>query len=229
MFDLEDAITCWRQRLFEARGISTTQGAELERHLRDEIEALRPQLSSEEAFVVAARRLGDLGAIGKEFEAADPVAAWRGNAAWLSAGILVMLAFSNVRGALAQLFMLVLQHRHASAAELVMLPVIAPVIISLAAIALCAVALHHVSPRPWQRVTLGWAPLALITFGVNTYLRSHAFTDLWSPGIATLHEQEVMGAALGWTPAAMFVAQVAVCTYLFAASCRGLRIAARSH
>jgi hypothetical protein len=220
MFDLEAAIAAWRHQLVASTGMTTAQRTELEAHLRDEIDGLSSDLSTDEAFIVAKRRLGDPAAIGREFEVSDPVQAWRGHAGWLTAGIMVTLVFGNVRGLCAQLFMLRLQHDHASTAELVMMPVVAPVLIALAVVLMCAVALHRASPRPINQVLVGWLPIAILSFAVNAYLRSHAFTDLWSAGIASDHERTVMSNALGWTPLAMFLVPLATCAGLLIMSHR---------
>jgi hypothetical protein len=220
MFDLETAIAQWRRRVADVAAISAAQAAELEDHLRTEVDALRPHLSEEEAFSIAIRRVGDLDRIGTEFEIADPSAAWRGHAAWLATGILVTLVFANVRAALTQLSMWWLQHRHASTIELTLMPFVVPIAVALVVVALSAVALHRASPRPWRQVIAGWVPIAVLTFCVNDYVRSREFTDQWSPAIATSHEHSVMYGAMTKTPIAMFVVQLAICACMLAMSRR---------
>ena len=69
MFDLEQAITEWRQRMTGA-GIATADVLdELESHLRDEFASQRTTgLAETAAFEAAAGRLGNPGQVQKEFD-----------------------------------------------------------------------------------------------------------------------------------------------------------------
>jgi hypothetical protein len=220
MFELEAAIASWRRGVSDVRAIPRRRGDELEAHLRDEIAALQPQLSSEEAFLVAVRRLGDVESLGHEFAKADPVAAWRGNAAWITLGMLVVVILGNVRGMCSQLFMLWMQQRHASTAELVTLPLIAPLVIALVVLAVFALLLHRTTPRPWRQIAIGWLPLAALGFLINAYVRSPTFTGPPTIQTATDHEHHVMWSTLNWAPEATFVVQLALCGLLLFVSRR---------
>jgi len=69
MFKLEQAISKWRDQMRTA-GIQTPVPlVELESHLRDEIERqMRSGLSSEQAFQVAIRQIGQAGVLKQEFK-----------------------------------------------------------------------------------------------------------------------------------------------------------------
>ena len=67
MFDLDQAITDWRQELAQA-GLESDALDELESHLRDDLDAqLRSGLVPRDAFNVAARRVGDARTLKHEF------------------------------------------------------------------------------------------------------------------------------------------------------------------
>jgi putative ABC transport system permease protein len=69
MFDLERAIRSWRIGLAKSPSLEDTYVAELEAVLRDEIAALaRGGMTEEEAFRKASVNMGDVSAIGDEFE-----------------------------------------------------------------------------------------------------------------------------------------------------------------
>jgi len=69
MFDLEIAISSWRQRM-TAAGIRPAEALnELESHLREEIEnEKRFGASSEQAFKIATQHLGNVGTLRQEFQ-----------------------------------------------------------------------------------------------------------------------------------------------------------------
>lgn len=95
MFDLETAIRSWRHTFLEREGTRAEQADELEDHLRQEHERLRiPKrgdtalLSEEEAFLIAARRLGSTEALAHEFGRSNPGAVWRRRWIWMLTGYL---------------------------------------------------------------------------------------------------------------------------------------------
>ncbi len=93
MFDLNGAIGDWRRRLEAQPDIQPADLAELEDHLRESVEDLRSSgLSEEEAFLVAARRLGDPEALGGEFATADPGLRRRLRLRWIMVGAVALLA-----------------------------------------------------------------------------------------------------------------------------------------
>jgi hypothetical protein len=73
MFDLDQAITTWRQQMLAA-GIETSDVLnELENHLREEMNALRSSgMSQDQAFVMATVRLGNPVSVQSEFNKIRP-------------------------------------------------------------------------------------------------------------------------------------------------------------
>lgn len=68
MFDLEGEIGTWRGRLASKGSLSKESLDELEGHLRDEIEDLSGKgLETDEAFLISAKRIGNLDALAREF------------------------------------------------------------------------------------------------------------------------------------------------------------------
>jgi hypothetical protein len=90
-FDLDCELTRWRQSLAAHEAITPERACELESHLRDSMAALRARdLSEEEAFWIAARRLGAAAPLSAQFAEADPAAAWRNRIFWMAVGLLVV-------------------------------------------------------------------------------------------------------------------------------------------
>ena len=68
MFDLEKAIATWRASLTWKRSIDKQDRDELERHIRDAVEAgVAEGMSEEDAFRTAIRRMGHLPQIEQEY------------------------------------------------------------------------------------------------------------------------------------------------------------------
>jgi hypothetical protein len=68
-FDLNSAILHWRDQLSQSPQFRDENLAELESHLRDAVVRLQGQeLSEEEAFVIATRRIGSVEQLASEFE-----------------------------------------------------------------------------------------------------------------------------------------------------------------
>ncbi|MDD2637148.1 MAG: hypothetical protein PHW82_16790, partial [Bacteroidales bacterium] len=77
MFDLEGQIRSWEAHLNATSTISNKDIEAMESHLRASIASLSGQsISIEEAFLVAIRRLGDIGVIGTEFEQPSTEELW---------------------------------------------------------------------------------------------------------------------------------------------------------
>lgn len=75
---LEEQIGEWRSYLRRHRAIETSDVAELEDHLREQIETLVDTgLSNDEAFLVAVRRMGNLDAISREFAREHSERLWK--------------------------------------------------------------------------------------------------------------------------------------------------------
>jgi len=68
-FDLNTAVQRWRDTLSQSSQFRTEDLAELESHLRDAVVRLQGQeLSEEEAFLIATRRIGSMQQLETEFE-----------------------------------------------------------------------------------------------------------------------------------------------------------------
>lgn len=75
---LEQRIAEWRTFVARGRAIAPPDVAELEGHLRDQIEALTAAgLDAEEAFLVAVKRIGNLSALSREFAREHSDRLWR--------------------------------------------------------------------------------------------------------------------------------------------------------
>src|SRR5262245_9781555 len=68
MFDLEQAIAAWRQKLLDGGVRAQSVLDELESHLRDDLDALlRNGLTERQAFETAVARIGDVQALKNQF------------------------------------------------------------------------------------------------------------------------------------------------------------------
>ncbi|NBK23066.1 MAG: hypothetical protein EOM68_13680, partial [Spirochaetia bacterium] len=77
MFDLEGQICSWKAHLNATSAISNSDIEGMETHLRAIIADLSGQaISIEEAFLIAIRRLGDIGVNGTEFEKPSTKELW---------------------------------------------------------------------------------------------------------------------------------------------------------
>jgi hypothetical protein len=78
MFDLDAEVRKWKAHVLSAGSIGSNDGEELESHLRDSIDELtRNDISTEEAFLIAVRRLGDAEIINAEFAKVSTEEVWR--------------------------------------------------------------------------------------------------------------------------------------------------------
>ena len=99
MFELNQAIQNWRNNLLQNQTVTDEDVEELGGHLRDEIDSLvLTGLDDEEAFMVAAHRMGDGQTIGQEFAKVNPSLAWRRRAFWMLFGILMAMLVSGIAG-----------------------------------------------------------------------------------------------------------------------------------
>src|SRR5574338_215178 len=75
---LEDQINQWRSFLKHRQVIHSTDVAELEDHLREQIDGLtKAGLAADEAFLVAVKRMGNLDALSKEFAREHSERLWK--------------------------------------------------------------------------------------------------------------------------------------------------------
>ncbi len=89
MFDLETAITDWKQSLTTHEALSPDNVAELEAHLRESLPSLTTQgLSDEEAFIIGSRRIGSGSALEQEYQKENPSLVWVHRVKWMCVGFL---------------------------------------------------------------------------------------------------------------------------------------------
>lgn len=87
-FDLNHAIQNWRENLAQSPAFSSENLDELESHLRDSMVALQTRnLSAEEAFLIATKRIGKHNVLESEFGKIN------GRAVWFDRGLWILLAF----------------------------------------------------------------------------------------------------------------------------------------
>src|SRR5579864_713458 len=82
-FDLNHAIQQWRAELAQSSAFRGENLDELETHLRDSVTALQTRdLSAEEAFLVATKRVGTGAVLVKEFGKVNAVNIWVERSLW---------------------------------------------------------------------------------------------------------------------------------------------------
>ena len=87
-FDLNNAIRCWRDGLSQSPQFREEDLTELEGHLRDAVGELQARgLTDDEAFLVAARRLGNPAALEPEFAKVNRSQVWLYRLLWMLVGI----------------------------------------------------------------------------------------------------------------------------------------------
>jgi hypothetical protein len=97
MFDLDEAVRAWGEKMRDARTCQTEDVLEMESHLRETVADLSAgNLSEEEAFLVAARRLGSVGELAEEFGKVNPTLVWRHRLFWMAAGCLALLFIRGI-------------------------------------------------------------------------------------------------------------------------------------
>jgi hypothetical protein len=97
MFDLNQQIAQWRQSLGQSESIVRSDLDELESHLRDQIDHLALSgLTSEEAFFVACRRIGNMKTLPAEFAKVNGSSIFRRRLQWMLIGILAYLLVFNL-------------------------------------------------------------------------------------------------------------------------------------
>src|SRR5208282_305454 len=96
-FNLNSAVTSWRQELLAHAEILPEEIRELESHLRLSIDGLKQLgLREVEAFWLARRRLGHGEKIAVEFARAKPYRLWQNRLHWLTAGVLGAYVWTTV-------------------------------------------------------------------------------------------------------------------------------------
>jgi len=103
MFDLNEQIIKWRGNLAQSQTLGNSDIDELESHLREEIENLTAlKLSDEEAFLVAAYRLGDTAGLSDEYAKITRGKRFRQNVSWMITGILTYLLATHFATAISK-------------------------------------------------------------------------------------------------------------------------------
>jgi len=98
-FDLHAAVSSWRENLSQSPGIGARDVDELESHLRDSMARLQEGgLSTEEAFLIAARRLGTAADLGVEYCKVNHGMVWLNRALWALIGIQTYGLIAKVAG-----------------------------------------------------------------------------------------------------------------------------------
>jgi len=95
-FDLNQSIRQWRDPLAQSATLRTEELDELEHHLRDSIAELRArQLTEEESFLIATRRLGHRDTLVQEYAKTNSGRVWASRLAWMLAGVFVVRLFGT--------------------------------------------------------------------------------------------------------------------------------------
>lgn len=101
-FDLNLAIQSWREELARSSAFRGENLNELESHLRDSIDRLRGrELSDEEAFLIATRRVGNTQRLEQEFGKVNCGNVWLARAMWMLIGIQIWPLFDRVMSGMA--------------------------------------------------------------------------------------------------------------------------------
>jgi hypothetical protein len=92
MFDINEQIIKWRSNLTKSETLGSSDIEELESHLHEEIEQLKTlKLSDEEAFLIAAHRLGTTDSLAAEYEKINRGSIFRRRLSLMITGILTYL------------------------------------------------------------------------------------------------------------------------------------------
>lgn len=101
MSDVEKRIEQWREALQASEAFGTADLEELEGHLREEMERLRPLgLSETESFLVARQRLGTTEALETEYAKVNADRRSLLRLSWMAVGVLVYVLAGYVAGGL---------------------------------------------------------------------------------------------------------------------------------
>lgn len=96
---LEDRIQQWRSRYETQDAFSRDQLHELEAHLRDSVSTLHSTgLAENEAFLIAAHRLGEPAPLAQQFQTNAGAAWWMKRLTWMLGGVVVFNGLEQLRG-----------------------------------------------------------------------------------------------------------------------------------
>lgn len=92
MFDRDQAIAAWRERLSRSGSFFESDLDELEEHVRDHLDALAEVgLEGEKAFDIALERIGEVAALAGEYAKVNRMLAWRTPLSWMGTGALALV------------------------------------------------------------------------------------------------------------------------------------------
>jgi len=90
-FNLDRQLASWRQRVLDQEQLRPQDAEELESHLQESIADLETKgLSDEEAFLIAARRLGDGESLGREYGKVHRGGLWLRRIFWMVLGVVAL-------------------------------------------------------------------------------------------------------------------------------------------
>ena len=96
-FDLNESIRQWRQSLTQSAPMRADELDELEHHLRDSMAQLHErQLTAEESFHIATRRLGGGEVLTSEFSKVNPGRIWQSRLCWMLTGVFIYVSAKSV-------------------------------------------------------------------------------------------------------------------------------------
>ncbi|MBP7051576.1 MAG: hypothetical protein KBE65_11220 [Phycisphaerae bacterium] len=100
MHDVEEQIEQWRNALQASEAFGMSDIDELEGHLREEMERLRPLgLSPTESFLIASHRLGETRSLEREYQKVNARRRPLRHLSWMLFGVLVYFAGGYIAGA----------------------------------------------------------------------------------------------------------------------------------
>ncbi|WP_040548535.1 permease prefix domain 1-containing protein [Pedosphaera parvula] len=98
-FDLNHNLELWRQSLAQSPSFQPDNLDELEVHLRDSVNTLEAKgLSTEEAFLIAVRRVGQPTELDKEFGKVNSETVWLSRWLWMAVGTFLFLWLQSLKG-----------------------------------------------------------------------------------------------------------------------------------
>jgi hypothetical protein len=165
-FDLKTAIRDWRENLAQLPEFRTRDVDELESHVQDSIAELEGRgLSTEEAFVVATRRVGPGAVLAPEFARVNGQALWIDRGLWMVVGWAVISGFESMSKSTAQLAII------PTAFRLPVLPLLVWMLPLLASAILLRSLIRAEGIVPRVLGGLQWRPraLALTALGVGAF------------------------------------------------------------
>lgn len=193
MFELKTSIQAWRHRLMADAAIGDPDADELEDHLRAEWERLtKLGLSPQEAFAVAAHRVGDPSALALEFGKVHRDRVWMRRIQWMLAGYLGVTIARVVISTLAGIGAATAAVGRLSTVE-----------IAIVYVAMCVALIIGLVGCTWALITNDAQGLSERLQLVGTAVRRHPWSSAAAIGTLALAMLLVYGAA--WVTMARFM------------------------